>query len=124
MREVERNKLLCEQMFAADSRVGYATVFDREYSIVAGGMRPGVAPIESPEQSERVDFQVGILASVVKTWSDAFGPASFIVFKHEKINVIVFPIGDKHLAISTQPDFPLEDVDKMLRVLERWRQTG
>jgi len=123
MREVERYKPLCNQMFAADSRVRYATVFDEAYSIVAGGMRPSVTSIESPEHSQKVDFQVGVLAGIVKTWSEVFGPASFIFFKHEKINTIVFPIGNKHLAISTQPDFPLEDVGKILRIVERWKQT-
>ena len=123
MREVERYKLLCDQMFAVDRRVRYATVFDEECSIVAGGMRPGVKPIELPERSQIVDLQVGVLAGVVKTWSEDFGPTRFIFFKHEKINTIVFPIDNKHLATTTQPDFPLEDVGKMLRVLERWRQT-
>ena len=124
MSEVERFKLLCDQMFAVDSRVRYATVFDEECSIVAGGMRLGVEPIESPERTQRVNLQIGVLAGVVRTWAEDFGPARFKFFKHEKINIFVFPIGNKHLVTTTQPDFPLEDVSKMLRVLEGWRQTG
>jgi hypothetical protein len=124
MQEVDRYKCLCDQMFAANSRVRYATVFDEECSIVAGGMRPGVRSIESPEQSRRVDLQVAVLAGIVKTWSEAFGPASYIFFKHEKINTIVFPIGNEHLAISTEPDFLIEDVGKLLRIVERWKQAG
>jgi len=124
MREVKRYKLLCDQMFAADSRVRYAVVLDEECSIVAGGMRPGVTSIESPEHDRRVDLQVAVLAGVIKTWSEAFGPTSFVFFKHQKINMIIFPIGNKQLDISTQPDFPLEDVRKILRIVERWKQTG
>jgi hypothetical protein len=124
MQEVNRYKRLCDQMFAADSRIRYATVFDEECSIVAGGMRSGVRSIESPEQSRRVDLQVAVLAGIVKTWSEVFGPASYIFFKHEKVNTIVFPIGNKHLGISTEPDFLIEDVGKLLRIVERWRQAG
>jgi len=123
MEEVERYKRLCDQMFAADSRVRYATVLDEECSIVAGGMRPGVTPIESPEDSRRVDLQVVVLLGVIKTWSEVFGPTSFVFFKQEKINIIIFPIGNGQLDVSTEPDFPLEDVGKLLRIVERWKQT-
>lgn len=124
MLEVERYKLLCNQLFTADGRVRYAVVRNEECSIVAGGMRPGAAPIESPEDAQRVDLQVAVLAGVIRTWSDVFGPTSFVFFKHEKINTIIFPIGNKHLEISTQPDFPLEDVGKILRIVEEWKQKG
>jgi len=123
MREVERHKLLCDQMFAVDSRVRYAAVRDEECLIMAGGMRPGVRPIESPEDARRIDVQVSVLAGVIKTWSEVFGPTSFIFFKHEKINTIIFPIGNNHLEIATQPDFPLEAVGKILRIVERWKLT-
>jgi len=124
MEEVERYELLCDQMFAADSRVRYATVLDEECSIVAGGMRPGVTPVESPEDSRRVDLQVVVLLGVIKTWSEVFGRTSFVFFKQKKINIIIFPIDNKQLDISTEPDFPLEDVGKMLRIVERWKQAG
>jgi len=124
MEEVERYKLLCDQMLAADSRVRYATVLDEECSIVAGGMRPGVTPVESPEDSRRVDLQVVVLLGVIKTWSEVFGHTSFVFFKQKKINIIIFPIDNKQLDISTEPDFPLEDVGKMLRIVERWKRAG
>jgi len=124
MEEVERYKRLCDQMFAADSRVRYATVLDEECSIVAGGMRPGVTPIESPEDSRRVDLQVVVLLGVIKTWSEIFGRTSFVFFKQKKINIIIFPIDNKQLDISTEPDFPLEDVGKIMRIVERWKQAG
>lgn len=124
MEEVERYKRLCDQMFVADSRVRYATVLDEECSIVAGGMRPGVTPIESPEDSRRVDLQVVVLLGVIKTWSEIFGRTSFVFFKQKKINIIIFPIDNKQLDISTEPDFPLEDVGKIMRIVERWKQAG
>jgi len=123
MGEVKRYKLLCDQMFAADSRVRYAVVLDEACSIVAGGMRPGVTSIEPLEHERRVDFQVTVLTGIVKSWSEVYGPTSFVFFKNEKINIIIFPIGNKQLDISTQPDFPVEDVGKMLRIVERWKQT-
>jgi len=120
--EVKRYRLLCDQMFAADSRVRYAVVLDEECSIVTGGMRPGVTPIESPEESRRVDIQVVVLLGVIKTWSEVFGPASFVFFKHEKVNIIILPIGNRQLDVSTEPDFSLEDVGKLLRIVERWKK--
>jgi len=124
MEEVNRYKLLCNQMFTADSRVRYAVILDEDCSIVTGGMRPGVTPIESPEESRRVDLQVVVLLGVIKTWSEVFGPTSFVFFKHEKVNIIIFPIGNRQLDVSTEPDFPIEDVWKLFRIVEKWKQTG
>jgi len=123
MEEVEKYRVLCDQIFAADSRVRYSVVLDEAGRVVAGGMRPGVKSVETLEHEQRVDFQVTILAGVIKTWSKVFGPASFVFFKHEKINLIVFPIANKQLDVSTQPDFPLEDVPKILTIVDRWKQT-
>jgi len=123
MEEVEKYRDLCDGIFAADSRVRYTVVLDETGRIVAGGMRPGVKSIEPLEHERRVDFQVTILAGVIKTSSKVFGPASFVFFKHEKINLIVFPIANKQLDVSTQPDFPLEDVPKILTIVDRWKQT-
>jgi len=123
MEEVNRYKLLCNQMFTADSRVRYAVILDEDCSIVTGGMRPGVKPIESPEESRRVDLQVVVLLGVIKTWSEVFGPTSFVFFKHEKVNIIIFPIGNRQLDVSTESDFPVEDVWKLFRIVERWKQT-
>jgi len=123
MEEVEKYRDLCDGIFAADSRVRYTVVLDETGRIVAGGMRPGVKSIEPLEHERRVDFQVTILAGVIKTWSKVFGPANFVFFKHEKINLIVFPIANQQLDVSTQPDFPLEDVPKILTIVDRWKQT-
>jgi len=124
MEEAKKYRALYDQIFAADRRVRYTVVLDEAGRVVAGGMRPGVKSIETLEHERRVDFQVAILAGVIKTWSKVFGPTSFIFFKHEKINLIVFPIANKQLDVSTQPDFPLEDVPKILRIVEMWKQTG
>jgi len=124
MEEAKKYRALYDQIFAADRRVRYTVVLDEAGRVVAGGMRPGVKSIETLEHERRVDFQVAILAGVIKTWSKVFGPTSFIFFKHEKINLIVFPIANRQLDVSTQPDFPLEDVPKILRIVEMWKQTG
>jgi len=122
MKEAERYKVLCDKIFAVDSRIRYAVVLDEAGLIVAGGMRPGVKSVGSPEYDRRVDFQTTVLVAIIKTWSEAIGPASFVFFKHKKINAILIPIGNKQLAVSTQPDFPLENVSKMLEIVERWKR--
>jgi len=68
MEKVEKYRTLCDQIFAADSRVRYSAVLDEAGRVVAGGMRPSVKSIEPLEHERRVDFQVTILAGVIKTW--------------------------------------------------------
>jgi hypothetical protein len=59
---------LCNHIFSADERIRYAAVTDSDCNILAGGMRPGVVPLEpTPEEMKKIDFQVAILDGVMRT---------------------------------------------------------
>jgi hypothetical protein len=53
---------LCDQIFSVDKRIRYVTVTDSQCRVLAGGMRPGVVPLEhTPEEAEKIDLQVTVL---------------------------------------------------------------
>ena len=69
---------LCDQIFSVDKRIRYVTVTDSQCRVLAGGMRPGVAPLEhTPEEAEKVDLQVTVLDGVMQTWAESLGRARF-----------------------------------------------
>ncbi len=110
---------LCDQVFSADKRIRYATVTDSECRVLAGGMRPGVVPLEpTPEEAKKVDLQVGVLDGVMRNWAEYLGRARFALIQLEKAHMLIVPFNDKHLELTIEPSMPIEEIARLIPVIE------
>jgi hypothetical protein len=110
---------LCDQIFSADKRIRYITVTDSESKVLAGGMRPGVVPLErTPEEAERIDLQVAVLDGVMRTWAETLGRARFALIQHERAHILIVPFNDKHLELSIEPSMSIEEIGGIIAVIE------
>jgi hypothetical protein len=110
---------LCKQIFSVDKRIRYVTVTDSECKILAGGMRPGVAPLErSAKDAEKIDLQVSILDGVMQTWAESLGLARFALIRHEKAYMLIVPYGNNHLELSIDASMPIEQIGGVVGTIE------
>lgn len=102
-----------------DKRIRYVTVTDSECKILAGGMRPGVAPLEkSAKEAKKVDLQVAILDGVIQTWAESLGRARFALIRHEKAYMLIIPYGNNHLELSIDPSMPIDQIGGVVGAIE------
>jgi hypothetical protein len=110
---------LCNRVFSVDMRIRYVTVTDDECKILAGGMRPGVAPLErSAKEAEKIDLQVAILDGVMQTWAESLGQARFALIRHEKAYMLIVPYGNNHLELSIDASMPIEQIGGVVGAIE------
>ena len=110
---------LCTRIFSVDKRIRYVTVTDGECKILAGGMRPGVAPLErSAKEAEKIDLQVSILDGVMQTWAESLGQARFALIRREKAYMLIVPYGNNHLELSIDASMPIEQIGGVVRAIE------
>ena len=110
---------LCNHIFSADERIRYATVIDSDCNVLAGGMRPGVVPLEpTREQAEKIDLQVAILDGIMRTWAESLGRARFALIQHEKAHMLIVPFNNKHLELSIETSMPIEEIGRIVAVIE------
>jgi hypothetical protein len=109
---------LCNQVFSADKRIRYATVTDSQCNILAGGMRHGVASLESSEDAKRIDLQVTILDGVMRTWSESLGRARFALIQHEKAYMVIVPFNNRHVELSIETSMSLEEIGRLVALVE------
>jgi hypothetical protein len=114
---------LCARIFSADKRIRYATVTDSRCNILAGGMRPGVQPLEStPEAAQRIDLQVAVLDGIMHAWSESIGRARFALIRHEKAYMLIVPLivafENKHVEVSIEANMPLEEIGRIVSLVE------
>jgi hypothetical protein len=86
---------------------------------MAGGMRPGLKPIEATsEQARKIDVQVAMLDGIMRTWGEMLGKARFVLIQHEKANMLIVPFKDKHVELSIETSMPLERIESIVTLIE------
>jgi hypothetical protein len=110
---------LCNQVFSADQRIRYVTVTDSHCNVLAGGMRPGLVPLEpTAEEAKKIDLQVTILDGVMRTWAESLGRARFALIQHEKAHMLIVPFNNKHLELTIDTSMPIEKIGGIVAVIE------
>jgi hypothetical protein len=110
---------LCDQIFSVDKRIRYVTVTDSQCRVLAGGMRPGVVPLEhTPEEAERIDLQVTVLDGVMQTWAESLGRARFALIRHERAYMLVVPFDNKHLELSIEASTSFQEIGRIVTAIE------
>jgi hypothetical protein len=116
---VMKYQQLCKRIFSVDKRIRYVTVTDSECKVLAGGMRPGVAPLEhSAKEAEKIDLQVTILDGVMQTWAESLGRARFALIRHERAYMLIVPYDNNHLELSIDASMPIEQIGGMVASIE------
>ena len=114
---------LCNQVFKSDRRIRYVGVLSDTGRLIAGGMRKGVSSLEPMSEDLRLMANLTIQLSTDKTWDRYFGTTQFTLIKREKVTILVFHIGDKVFLISSEPDFPLQQVQAVRdTIVTAWSQ--
>ncbi len=116
---VMNQQQLCSRIFSVDKRIRYVTVSDSECKILAGGMRPGVAPLEaSAKEAERIDLQVAVLGGVMQTWAESLGRARFALIQHERAYMLIIPFDNKHLELSIETSTSFQEIGRIVTAIE------
>lgn len=112
MMQVQYEKI-CTEMFKFDRRVRFAAILDASGRTIAGGMRRGIPSLEPQSEDLRLIANITIQLSTDKTWDKYFGKTQLTFIKREKVNVLTFPISNKLVLVSTEPDFTLQQAQEL-----------
>jgi hypothetical protein len=112
MMPVQHEKI-CNEAFKFDRRVRFASILDESGRTIAGGMRKGIPSLEPQSEDLRLIANITIQLSTDKTWDKYFGRTQFTLIKREKVSILTFPMGNKLMLISTEPDFTLQQAQEL-----------
>jgi len=112
MMQVQYEKI-CNEVFKFDRRVRFASILDESGRTIAGGMRKGIPSLEPQSEDLRLMANITIQLSTDKTWDKYFGRTQFTFIKREKVNILTFPLGNKLMLVSTEPDFTLQQAQDL-----------
>ena len=114
MSQVEKNDeyKIFEQKCQAvlkEPEIRFAGLVNHMGHLVAGGMKKDIAPLEEEEDMRKLYMELILRVSMRKEFDQSLGAVKYSASRREKAVVISFPIGNKVLLVSTNPNVMIDD---------------
>jgi hypothetical protein len=93
---------LCDRIFAADRNIRFAGAIDKMGTLVAGGMRKGIKPLEPREDRRRLYLEFALRNAMRSEFDEEFGKTVYAMSEREKIKIATFPYGDHLILVSIE----------------------
>ena len=111
---------LCVDIFAIDSSVRFASVYNKNGEVIAGGMRKDKESLLKPEEDTMSLYYSKHTFEQRKNLSHRVGKERYSMTEFEKVKMITIPLQDDNLlliSIETTADHFMM-IDHMLKVVE------
>jgi len=118
MPESEHDEL-CDRIFASDSNVRFAGVIDKMGTLVAGGMRKGIKPLEPREDRRKLYIEYALRNAMRSEFDSEYGRVVYSMSEREKIKIATFPYNEHLILISIEKKANHDKIiGKVLKLLD------
>ena len=87
---ISDHKKKCEKILSFSKEIRYVGVFNEYGRTISGKIRPGVAPIFSPNTVREEFFAIASVMKLREKTAKVLGEMDFILINHKKINILIF----------------------------------
>ncbi len=110
---------LCDMIFASDSNIRFAGVIDKMGTLIAGGMRKGIKPLEPREDRRKLYIEYALRNAMRSDFDPEYGRVVYSMSEREKIKIATFPYGDHLILISIEKKAHHDKIiSKVLKLLD------
>jgi len=119
--QITQYRKKCERILEISKSVRYAGLINEYGTTLTGILQPGLTTLLSRESARNEFFLVSTLLTMRNKASSALGNMDHVVFRHEKITVIVFQRkeGIYYISINknTSPDAVVKIMLKIKKII-------
>ena len=110
-------KIQCQNILKLSNHIRYAGVINAYGKTLTGVVQPNLKPLLNSEEIKNEFFIVSTLISLRKANNSSIGKLDHIVFKHSKINIVVFHKKDITFYVSI--DSKEKNLDKIISLIKK-----
>ena len=110
-------KKQCQSILKISDHIRYAGVIKAYGKTLTGVVQPDLKPLLKSEEIKNEFFIVSTLISLRKANNSSIGKLDHIVFKHSKINIVVFHKKDITFYVSI--DSKEKNLDKTISLIKK-----
>jgi uncharacterized protein DUF6659 len=116
------NKLqkICNDIFALNSNIRFAGIVNKMGTLVAGGMRQSIKPMENEVDSSKLYLESALRSEMRKDFDKEFGKTIYSFSEREKIKIASFPLHNDHLlrvSIEKQEKSHEKIIENTLKII-------
>ena len=95
---------LCNKIMDLDPMIRFAGVINDLGRLVAGGMRPGVEPLETEKDDEMLYMELALRVRMRQEFDRQLGPVNFAMASRKRALTISFKLDTHILYVAAEPD--------------------
>lgn len=93
---------LCNRIFTADRNIRFVGAIDKMGTLVAGGMRKGIKPLEPREDRRRLYLEFALRSAMRSEFDEKYGRTIYAMSEREKVKIASFPYEDHLILVSIE----------------------
>lgn len=95
---------ICDLIKAVDAKIRFAGIINERGRLVAGGMKPGVEPLENEKDDEMLFMELALRIKMRREFDKQLGPVNFALSSRKRAMAMSFLINDDILYVVVEPD--------------------
>lgn len=99
-------------------KIRFAGLINHMGKLVAGGFKGGIEPLENDAERQKMYMELALRVSMRKDFDYSLGPVKYSASRRANVVMMSFPLGNKVLLISAEPDIDVDQTaKKILKVI-------
>ena len=103
------------QNLLKEPEIRFAGLINPMGNLVAGGMKSGLKPLEDDADMRKLYMELILRVSTRQEFDHALGVVEYSASRRSKAVVMSFPIGNKVLLVSANPDVAIDETAKKIK---------
>jgi hypothetical protein len=83
-------------------------------NLILGGFRKGVTPLKDESERRKIFLEVALRVRTREDFDPNVGPVKYAASRRAKVVMMTFPIMDKILFVSIEPDVKIDTIAKKI----------
>jgi hypothetical protein len=114
---IVKYKIQCRNIIKLSKHIRYTGVINTYGKTLTGAIQPDLKPLLKAEEIKNEFFIVSTLISLRKANDSSIGKLDHIVFKHSKINIVVFH--KKNVTFYVSIDNKEKNLEKLVSLIKK-----
>lgn len=109
----------CQEILALSKSIRYTGLINEYGRTLTGVLRPGLATLLPDEAARNEFFLVSTLLSMRKRSNSALGEMDYIIFRHDKVTLIVFQRKTGYYYISINKNVTSSSLNQIIAKIKK-----
>ncbi|MDH3657016.1 MAG: hypothetical protein OEM77_02660 [Nitrosopumilus sp.] len=109
----QKYPIICEKLLK-EPKIRFAGFVDYMGNLILGDFRKGVTPLKDESERRKIFLEVALRVRTREDFDYNVGPVQYAASRRAKVVVMTFPVKDKILFVSTDPDVEIDTIAKKI----------